>query len=298
MRTRFILSLDCEGRWGVADHVGPRERAGLTDDRLRRAYQDILGLLDEYDVPATFAFVGCFAADARGHPLLREMPKETRSFLGNALQDMDVDEGWDGSWAVDCTGSAKTAHELALHGTTHVPWSRLSPDGARWEMELLGALETPIKRAKTFIYPRNDVAHTDVLAEYGISGYRAAAPRKGKLRSLASELNVFATAESDPVQREKPFTIPAGYFVNWQSGPRRAVPRQVSAVRVRNMLRNANGRVVHFWLHPENIATAPATLPLLRDIVEAAAAERDADRCDIMTQIGFCNSRQVLASVH
>lgn len=61
MTARFILSLDCEGKWGGADHLTPADHAGLSDQRLRQAYSDNLALLDEFDLPATSAFFGCFS---------------------------------------------------------------------------------------------------------------------------------------------------------------------------------------------------------------------------------------------
>ena len=61
MPATFILSLDCEGKWGVADHLDAQTHRSLADARLRAAYRDILAALDRYDIAATFAFVGLFA---------------------------------------------------------------------------------------------------------------------------------------------------------------------------------------------------------------------------------------------
>ena len=79
MTATFILSLDCEGKWGVADLLGSDHARQLTDDRLRKAYAEIVALLDEHQVPATFAFVGAFAqkpeAFARIAPEIEEMAR-------------------------------------------------------------------------------------------------------------------------------------------------------------------------------------------------------------------------------
>jgi plasmid stabilization system protein ParE len=55
------------------------------------------------------------------------------------------------------------------------------------------------------------------------------------------------------------------------------------------------GRIVHYWLHPENVASAPATLSSLRDIVETAARMRDAGRCEILTQRSYCRTERSLS---
>jgi len=299
MAARFILSLDCEGKWGVADHLGPDEHRSLSDARLRKAYADILALLDEFDVPATFAFVGLFSespdALKKLRPDLAGLTARAPRYLGPAWADMDDGsrEGWHGDWAVDAAGASRAGHELALHGVTHVPWGSIDRAFAAAEMEMLEALSSAIRNATTFIYPRNQVAHTDVLAEAGFEGFRLAPPPRSRLRSLLSELNVFSAPEAGSKAEGGPVRIPGGYFVNWQSGLRRVVPRSVSRARAKRMLAEAarDGRVVHYWTHPENIASAPDTLRLLRGIVAMAARARDAGRCEILTQQAYC--RQV-----
>ena len=48
------------------------------------------------------------------------------------------------------------------------------------------------------------------------------------------------------------------------------------------------GGIVHYWLHPENVATAPSTLGVLRSIVGIAARSRDAGYCEVLTQADYC----------
>lgn len=299
MTARFILSFDCEGKWGVADHLGGFHRS-LTDARLRRAYGQIVELLDQFSIPATFAFVGCFAEEETGlrrlMPQLRALEVTAPHYLGPALTDMTEGsrEGWHGGWAVQQVAASHTSHEIALHGVTHVPWTELDRNGVSEELKLLAEMETPVRNARTFIYPRNKIAHVDALAAAGIAGYRLAARKRSRLASLASEFNVFARPEDDPVGHTPPVAIPAGFFVNWQSGARRMVPGDVSLLRARRLLETAGrtGGVVHYWMHPENIATAPATLNLLRGIVELASRARDAGRCEVLTQIAYATSRE------
>ena len=60
MSARFILSLDCEGKWGVADLLRKIDSRTLSEDSLRTAYGGIVALLDRLDIASTFAFVGLF----------------------------------------------------------------------------------------------------------------------------------------------------------------------------------------------------------------------------------------------
>jgi peptidoglycan/xylan/chitin deacetylase (PgdA/CDA1 family) len=298
LTARFILSLDCEGKWGVADHLNRNIHSCLSDSGLRSAYKKILALLDEYALPATFAFVGCFAEkkaalDSR-IDWLRRFELIAPNYIAPVLKDLSEGsaQGWHGDWAVEAVGEAEAAHEIALHGVTHVPWTELGQSGAELEMAFLGEMETPVRKARTFIYPRNRVAHRDVLAAAGIEAYRKAPPRRSRFAALLSEFDVFQEPEQDPMQDEELVAIPGGQFVNWRSGARRLVPTRVSLERARKMMKRAEmtGGVIHYWLHPENLATAPSTFELLRGIVELAADRRSAGGCTTLTQLQYARS--------
>ena len=302
MAARFILSLDCEGKWGVADHLGPFERETLSDARLRTAYGDLLRLLDRFRIPATFAFVGLFGESrAALHALLPELEQlaEQADYLATALagvRDGDGD-GWHGDWAV--AAAADAGHEIALHGVTHVPWTSVPRAFAAAELALVPKLSSAVREAKTFIYPRNRVAYPDLLASHGIAGYRLAKPKQPRALALLDEVNLLAPPDPDPEPVVgEPVRIPAGHFVNWQHGARRIVPRRLSLMRVEAMLdrAQASGGVVHLWLHPENLASAPKTFDLLAAIVAAVARRRDAGRCEVLTQIAYVRSRSPAAN--
>ena len=296
MGARFILSLDCEGKWGVADRLGGPEHESLTDVRLREAYGKILQLLDEYRVPSTFAFVGLFGETPGAfhalRPAIDELAARAPGYLGPALADITegTRQGWHGAWAVEAVAERQMGHEIALHGLTHVPWSGVDADFIRAELALLPELTSAVRASRTFIYPRNEISHVALLPDAGIEGYRLARPHRSRARSLLSEFDLSASPEADPPDRTAPLPIPAGYFVNWRHGPRTLVPVAVSIARARRMLNRAAamGKVVHYWLHPENVASAPGTLAVLEGIVLEATRLRDAGRCEILTQLDYC----------
>lgn len=298
MATSFILSFDCEGKWGVADRLTHLHHEALTDARLRSAYHSILGLLDEYSVPATFAFVGLFAEPAGSFnhvmPQIAALASRAPMYLAPALSDITEGsgEGWHGAWAIEAVSAAEVGHEIALHGVTHVPWSSRERQFFVDELKLLGHLSSPVRQSKTFVFPRNKVAHVELLRSAGIRGYRTAPRHQSRTRSLLSEFNVWSKPDlfSNSLSAEL-VAIPAGYFVNWQRGMRRLVPRPITRARFRALLDDsADGAVVHAWLHPENVATAPGTLAVLGDILEMVARRRDAGRCVAMTQLDYVNA--------
>jgi len=62
-RSTFIISLDCEGKWGMADHISEYHRRTLTNENLLTTYRQLINLLDKWNIEATFAFVGAFSMD-------------------------------------------------------------------------------------------------------------------------------------------------------------------------------------------------------------------------------------------
>lgn len=295
MPARFILSFDCEGKWGSADSLTPRHRRDLTDEKLRAAYKSILNLLDEFEIEATFAFAGAFSQSSEGfariRPDIEALSRAAPDYLGPALRDIDETngQGWHGGHLVDAVAGASAPHEIALHGVTHVPWTRMDAAFVMSEMRLFESLEGPVRASRTFIYPRNLVAHTEVLAGHGFEGFRMARPRRSRMVSLLSEFNLLQRPEQPRLGRGI-VRIPAGFFLNWRNGLRRLVPGAVTRLRARRLLDRAaaNDAIVHYWLHPENIATAPVTFDLLRALLSNVAAARDAGHCEVLTQLGYC----------
>jgi peptidoglycan/xylan/chitin deacetylase (PgdA/CDA1 family) len=303
MVATFMLTFDCEGKWGVADCLGQRERTLLSDARLDDAYKSILDLLDEFSIPSTFAFVGLFAQSRECFALLRpeldrwaaELP-----YLRLALDDIDSTNGagWHGDRWVDAVGATRTSHEIALHGVTHTPWTMLDRRLAEAELSLLDKLEGPVVDSRTFVYPRNLVAHIDLLSSHGFLGFRARPRERSRAASLASEFNLFERPEQ-PLSGSSITTIPAGYFVNWRHGLRKLVPTRLTVARAARLLRLAAhcDGIVHYWLHPENVASEPSTLLGLRGVVEEVARARDKGACEILTQSDYCISRAARAAV-
>ena len=281
----FILSLDCEGKWGVADRLNDGHHKLLNDARLRDAYGAISALLDQLRISATFAFTELFTLSADellalpGDEIVDRLPYAKAAFANIRAGEF---EGWSAPWAKDLVADH---HEIACHGVTHTPWDTLNEAQARFELSLLSR-----QNGQTFIYPRNRINHLDILEGAGFKGYRLTPVIRSRMSSLASEFDIFASAE--PNSRALPLqAIPAGHFINWRSGLRKIVPPAWTRLRARRILEDAvksNG-VAHFWTHPENIASAPSTLSNLRAVLEEAASLRTEGKMICMTQAKYCD---------
>ena len=281
----FILSLDCEGKWGVADILNKAHEKQLSDANLQGAYSAIATSLDSFGISATFAFTELFTlSEDELLALPLEEIVETLPYTKAAFKDIAAGrfEGWSAPWAKNLLAAR---HEIACHGVTHTPWDAMSDAQARFELSI-----TSRTRGQTFIFPRNRINHLDLLNEHGFKGYRLTPQTRSRVSSLASEFNIYAGAEQNPLISSLQ-AIPAGYFVNWRSGLRKIVPTSWTRCRARRILENAvkSKGVAHFWTHPENIATAPSTLLNLRAILEEAANLRAEGKLICMTQSQYCD---------
>ena len=118
MAARFILSLDCEGKWGVADTLTPFEHATLSNARLIEAYGQILALLDEFDIPATFAFVGLYGESASSlaalFPQLGRLAERSPDYLALRCEIFGTEVGMAGTAAGQSKPFLERARNMSL----------------------------------------------------------------------------------------------------------------------------------------------------------------------------------------
>lgn len=299
-RATFILSLDCEGRWGAADRdVGPRD-ARITDESLAWVYRTLFEILDRHEIPATFAVVGLFALGKdRGRAVqerLRESPAHRR-WLEAAARRMEAwgSTGW---YLPDLPDRVLSSgvHELASHSACHLPLGGPDVDAAsvaadleamRMAGELLG------HQPRTLVFPRNQVEGVETLESAGYLGYRAAdradASLKTRLRRFSSELDLRARSQAHTEPSPGVTAVPRGEVLNWRAGARRAIPRGVTVRRWRNIVRDATatGGVAHLWLHPHNLATGDRMMTLLDDALATVAGAVRAGDMEVRTQAEY-----------
>jgi hypothetical protein len=301
----MIISLDCEGKWGMADKIGPYHENFLTDEALARAYRDLIDLFDRYDIPATFAFVMAFTLDESERRtcsgLLRDVSISGKNWLVNyrKAQERGNLSGWHQPGSFDLVRKSGR-HEIACHGFSHLPLDEKEIDAQDARLELQAASEIAhLKGVKleTFIYPRNHVGFVSMLPQHGYLGYREGLSRPegklGRVSGIVSQFNVFEKGQPSRSSVDgTPIPIPCGYPFNWRTGVRRLVPKAVTVQRWHGIMRRASERreVAHLWLHPHNIITGPETLIVLEQVLRDAAKLRDAGSISIVTQAQYCRT--------
>ncbi len=304
----FIVSLDCEGKWGMAEVLKPCHRTLITDAGLLEAYSCLLRIFARHDVSATFAFVMAFTLTASERRmfdyLLEPRGDHEDSWMQHYWREMASGdrEGWFQPAAFDAV-RGEGRHEIACHSFCHRPLGALSATAEQVRAELKAAADVASVKGvslKTFVFPRNDVGHLPELRAAGFLGYRERLARPGgawgRLVRLGEELNVQPALQRQLDCEDGLVPIPAGYFLNWRFGARRGVPKSVTLRRWRNLLHRTahHGTVAHLWLHPHNLLTAPDTAELLDAVLAEAKPLRERGLLRVETQEDYC--RRVASS--
>ena len=298
-----IISLDCEGLWGLADQLGSSTRA-INAESLTWAYQSLLALLEKHSLAATFAVVSLFASD--------------QDFLRNSLESLaasDAHREWldpiqasiatsgVGGWTLPISLDrivANQPHEIASHGFTHLPLKMSSNPPYALELELAGVAAWAQRygvSSTSFVYPRNQVVEPEALRALpndACLGYRTSNVSASPIRRVLSEFNLWAESQPDADVSSPPVAIPGGTLMNWRHGVRRSVPLRVTQRRWHSILTHAAAapnRVAHLWLHPHNLITGHRQLELLdRLLKETAEFISGGDLC-CQTQADYARQR-------
>jgi peptidoglycan/xylan/chitin deacetylase (PgdA/CDA1 family) len=288
-----VFSLDAELAWGFPDFESPpmdRIEAG------RDAWAWLLSLFDEYDVPATWAVVGhLFLDDCDGrHADLDAPPGWFDHETGRFAARHDVRFAPD---LVDAILDADAAHDVGSHSFSHLLYDDAAISRDAVVADLDRAVDVAAARGidlESFVYPRNGVAHRDLLADRGFTTYRSRGPVvDGSLERIARKLATVADPSRVPVVEPRVdeyglVDIPPSLFLFGFEGRPRDVLASVWTDPIVRQATNAidraarDGGVCHLWLHPNNVVDQ-AGRDRLRAIVAHAARRRDDGDVDIET---------------
>lgn len=285
----------------MADHLQSYHHRLLTTSRLEGAYRQLLDMLAEFEIAATFAFVMTFTLsreERERFPVLDRVRNGSDPWLKHYWRCLDagLDEGWHEPGLLEMVRDSGQ-HEIACHGFCHRPLGNASidPAGARAELEdALSAARAKNIELKTLVFPRNEVGNLEAVKAAGFIGYRGRLNRPtgktGKALALLEEFAIRPSPQRPARTNGVPVAIPSGRFFNWRFGARRLVPRAVTELRWRNQLRAcaSDGGVVHLWLHPHNLVTGPETAPVLANVLALVRELRDRGQIEVMSQRAYC----------
>ena len=275
----FIISFDCEGKWGLADCITDYECNLLTNDYLNSAYQRLIGILDKYSLKATFAFVGAFTMSLDEYKANEEWFHDVyineKSWLSKFKQNLKDNcyNGWLNPGSFEIVRQARQ-HEIASHGFTHLPLSErfISEEAFLGEMDSIAKLSQLKNLAfHTFVYPRNIIGYPHLLRAAGFVGYRNGLYGKqlGRVRALLNEVNIFQLAHPHGICEDGLIQIPSACFLNWRVGFRKMIPISVTLRKWHHMIDDGlrKNAVIHLYVHPQDFIDGANQYQLLEEIL-------------------------------
>jgi peptidoglycan/xylan/chitin deacetylase (PgdA/CDA1 family) len=299
----FVLSLDTELAWGNCWN-GTVQRYARHYDAYRESVQQLVELLDDYEIPATWAFVGHLLLDACDGVHADVLRPSYRWFKGQWLgwdpgTDRRRDPWWYGRDLVESVRGARAGHEIATHTFSHLIADDPGCSEAvfRSEIARCAALhrDLGLPPLRSIVFPNNQIAYLQALPDFGIVAYRGReegwhfrAPRA--LRRPAA-LAFRALPFTPPVYDLGPragaglVNIPASMVLLAYDGPRRYLPDAARLGQARRGLQAAadQGRVFHLYFHPYNLASSPRMLRVLEAVLNRANRLRQAGGLRVAT---------------
>jgi peptidoglycan/xylan/chitin deacetylase (PgdA/CDA1 family) len=304
-RGTMVVSLDLELCWGRFDKVPvPVLEADAAEERIQ--IKRLLALLDRYEIPATWATVGhlmlegCTRHDGAVHAEV--MPRPDYSwfpkdwYVHDPCTSAIQSPGWYAPDILEWIRGTQVRHEIASHSFAHIYYGDPECNAAAARVDLTAAVAAASQcdvSLRSFVFPRNQVGHLDVLREQGIRAYRGADPTpfrksRGKLYKTLSFLDQLFGLPPKAVRAEEVmpglWNIPGNHFYMARNGVRKMIPMASRVWKGKQGIRQAirTGSLYHLWFHPFNLnADADAMLSGLEKIFAYAHKLREQGVLDI-----------------
>lgn len=257
----IIFSYDAEGNWGCVDWDKPYLNEDKAEE-LSDAYTQLVDLHARYNVPATFGFVGLYAATEEDRDKI--ISRDYSEFI-DKYPNLELTEGcWNGHANFQKVNAKKKLFEIASHSMSHLPFNEIDATQVTKEFDSSQKLlsEYAQQEVTSFIYPRNFIRQTDEVSDY-FSVYRNT-PANKKYQRIADLLRTMTGRELF-VGKE------VSEFLFWKGGAR----ERLSDNNWKNLWEkrlNApkqNTKTYHVWSHPHNFVTDSTLLNRLEWLFKA-----------------------------
>ncbi len=277
MTGTFIFSLDTEIAWGTDTIVLPRYAHCF--DHYQTILRRLIDLLDQYDIPTTWAVVG------------QLMLPET-DVRASVVQPA---HWYHAPYVLDWIRSAKTQHEIGTHTFSHIYTDEPATSREVWETDLAQcqALHQALGlQLRSIVYPRNQIKYLDSLSKYGIVAYRGIEGNRERERRGIAHLANRALALQPPTYDLAPckvnnqlVNLPASQFLLAYDGIRGRIPTASRVRQARLGIEQAvrKNELYHLWFHPFNLGTSPRMFEALEQILRIAVQLRDEGKLQILT---------------
>ncbi len=304
----MVVSLDLELAWGRFDHhpLPILEHESLQE---RKHITPLLELFDHYDIPVTWAVVGHLMLEkclrnrhGIAHPDL--IPRAYYSWFPldwycfDPCTTVDAAPAWYAPDIVEWIRHARVRHEIGSHSFGHICYGDPECTPSAAVADLSAALEAAARQGivlKSFVFPRNQVGHLDVLKHFGLRSYRGAEPplilADNRLFNKAVRyLDQLLALRPRDVRAEEVlpglWNLPGNHFFIARNGMRRMIPMTSRVLKGKRGITHAvkTGGLYHLWFPPFNLnKDTEAMMSGLARIFEYAFRMREQGLLEILT---------------
>jgi len=300
----FLLSLDTELIWGIY-YGGYADYYKKHLENWRVNIKRLIALLEQYQIKATWAFVGhlfldrCEKVNGITHPDVLDLgysnTYENWRFF-DPCSDIQKHPYWYGKDVLELVKSMSPRQEIDSHTFFHTIMDdpACTPEVARSEIKkCMDIAKTEGVKISTIVFPRNRLAHLNVVREFGISAYREA--ERVFFRNWPHFFRrVFLffqhlLAITPPLYRLKelqrkegllgiPSSLPLLNYNGIIKG--RIIPSRVRFLRAKKGIESAIKKraIFHLYFHPFDLESSEQMIQNLEDILQLARKYIDAGR--------------------
>jgi len=272
----FVLSIDTELAWGFV-HLPKEKHPDHQFREARSVVGSLLSLMEQYEIKATWAIVGhlflerCDPVGGQKHP---EIDRSRYTWLSrdwfepDPCGDLERNPFWYGPDIVDRILACPVPQEVGCHSFSHVFANDAGCTKESFDSELRACRKLAEQKGislKSFVFPKNGIAHVDLLSQNRFLAYRGSQPCwfKGFPRPfwrVAHKIDAFFPILPPvvlPSRSDGLWNVPASYYYAHREGWGRCLPIWMRVWKVKMGLRRAAklGGVFHLWFHPYNLAT-------------------------------------------
>ena len=304
----MVVSLDLELAWGRFDHypLPILEHESLQE---RTHITPLLELFDRYDIPATWAVVGhlmlenCLRdrhgiahPDLFPHAYYSWFPLDWYCF--DPCTTVDSAPAWYAPDIVEWIRHARVRHEIGSHSFGHICYGDPECTPSVALADLNAALETAARQGmvlKSFVFPRNQVGHLDVLKHLGLRSYRGAEPPLIRtdsrvIQRIVQFFDQLLALRPRDVRAEETlpglWNLPGNHSFIARAGMRRMIPMARRVLKGKRGIAHAvkTGGLYHLWFPPFNLnEDTEAMLSGLAEIFKYAHRMREQGLLEILT---------------
>tara|TARA_X000000950_G_scaffold286590_1_gene395960 strand:+ start:661 stop:1530 length:870 start_codon:yes stop_codon:yes gene_type:complete len=274
----FTISIDLELAWGFWDKLNSTHLNNVVNNE-RIIVDQLLKIFEDFQFPVTWATVAA---------LIDNKNKMTNIFDKNAWYAPDI---------IEKIMKSKTKHLIASHSYSHINFNENSKsiiiedfEKAEYFFKTLNILPDVL------IFPRNQVAHLEILNKFNFKFYRSLdkswykkvskhSKLFGKVANIADKIFPFKTNPIKPIKHLNGLIeIPSSILLISRNGFKLPVTNINMFSKIKKGVQRAieNKECFHLWFHPSNFYyKEKKQFELLKDVLRFVNSKREQGLIDI-----------------